>query len=336
MRTRQGFLGAMAGLSMIGSVLAATVLPMTGRKDALNDGPRAAAVTIDAPSERNQDGKLSATTDRRDQEGTGITTGSVSHEVASVDFEVEASVHGEPRSAVARDNGRDDFFRPSLQPGQVLTDFFSRTFSIEGEGIERSVRRDSGTGSYTVIANARNGDLKFSLVYDMEGIASGKAEGEFRDQGRTQCLLQNCGVSENASALVYDARFWGSPKATIRAGTSWEVTLPASWELGPPGRQTVTVLSVDRANKMIMLKRVGEGEGAYLGDRAPVEIKKDGKSYRVSVTGGRSHWEGRTVFMSGVVISDELLVDRPIILSSPDVGSIKAHERVYMLTNLAP
>ena len=87
---------------------------------------------------------------------------------------------------------------------------------------------------------------------------------------------------------------------------------------------------------MIMLKRVGEGEGAYLGDRAPVEIKKDGKSYRVSVTGGRSHWEARTVFMSGVVISDELLAERPIILSSPDVGSIKAHQRVYMLMNLAP
>jgi len=174
MRTRQGFLGAMAG-SMIGSVLAATVLPMIGRKDALNNDARAVAVTIDAPSEHNQDGKLSATTDRRDQEGTGITTGPVSHEVASADFEVEASVHGEPRPA-ARDNGSDDFFRPSLQPGQVLTDFFSRTFSIEGEGIERSVRLDSGTGSYTVIANARNGDLKFSLVYDMEGMASGKAE----------------------------------------------------------------------------------------------------------------------------------------------------------------
>jgi hypothetical protein len=93
--------------------------------------------------------------------------------------------------------------------------------------MDRPVRRDSGTGSYTVIANAPNGDLKFSLVYDMDGIASGKDDGEFQDQGRTQCLLQKCDVSESASALIYDARFWAMPPESIRPGTSWEVTLPA-------------------------------------------------------------------------------------------------------------
>jgi hypothetical protein len=98
--------------------------------------------------------------------------------------------------------------------------------------MDLSVRRDSGTGSYPVITNAPNGDLKLSLVYDMDGIASGKADVEFRDQGRTQCFLQKCDVSENASAFVYDARFWGMPPSSIRPGTSWEVTLPAPWELG--------------------------------------------------------------------------------------------------------
>jgi hypothetical protein len=66
----------------------------------------------------------------------------------------------------------------------VLTDVFSRTVSIEGAGMDRSVRRDSGTGSYTVITNAPNGDLKLSLIYDIDGIASGTGDVELRDQGR--------------------------------------------------------------------------------------------------------------------------------------------------------
>jgi hypothetical protein len=67
-----------------------------------------------------------------------------------------------------------------------------------------------------------------------------------------------------------------------------------------------------------------------------MEIQRDGKTYRVRMTAGRSRWEGRTVFQRGVVISDELLSERPVVLSSAEVGSINARERVYMLQNLAP
>lgn len=130
--------------------------------------------------------------------------------------------------------------------------------------------------------------------------------------------------------------FGECPKVRYGQAQVEEVTLLAPWELRPPGRQTVTVLSVDRANGMIMLKRVGDGEGPYEGDRPQMEIQRDGKTYRVKMTGGRSHWEGRTVFQRGVVISDELLSERPVLLSSPEVGSINAQERVYMLQNLAP
>lgn len=50
---------------------------------------------------------------------------------------------GEQAPAFTRERGGDDFLKPSLQQGQVLTDVFSRTVSIEGAGMDRSVHRDS-------------------------------------------------------------------------------------------------------------------------------------------------------------------------------------------------
>lgn len=59
-------------------------------------------------------------------------------------------------------------------------------------------------------------------------------------------------------------------------------------------------------------------------------IKKDSKQYRMAAKDGTAHWVGQAVFQRGVVVSDELLCNKPVELSSPDIGTIEAQERQYM------
>jgi hypothetical protein len=82
------------------------------------------------------------------------------------------------------------------------------------------------------------------------------------------------------------------------------VELTQSWELAPPGKQTVPVLSVDKVNGIVVLKR--KGIGSYEGKHDVALIKQDGKEYRVAVKHGNAHWVGQAVFRHGVVVSDEL------------------------------
>ena len=59
-------------------------------------------------------------------------------------------------------------------------------------------------------------------------------------------------------------------------------------------------------------------------------LKRDGKQYQVAVKFGDAHWGGQAVFQHGVAISDELLCNMSVELSSPEVGTLKAQERQYM------
>jgi hypothetical protein len=90
------------------------------------------------------------------------------------------------------------------------------------------------------------------------------------------------------------------------------------------------VLSVDKVNGVVILKREGHGTGSYEGARDTALIKRDGKQYHVTVKRGDTHWVGQAVFKHGVVVSDELLCDTSVDLSSPEIGTIKASERQYM------
>ncbi|MEI7035175.1 hypothetical protein [Fulvimonas yonginensis] len=108
------------------------------------------------------------------------------------------------------------------------------------------------------------------------------------------------------------------------------------WELGPRGRQTVTVVALDPADARVTLEREGEGGGAYLGDRLAATLVRAGRSYAVRVQPGRSHWIGYTTFRAGVVLSDELLVERPVTLVSDELGRVPAHEREYILLAAMP
>jgi hypothetical protein len=51
---------------------------------------------------------------------------------------------------------------------------------------------------------------------------------------------------------------------------------------------------------------------------------------------GRSHWRGYTTFHAGVVVSDELMVERPVTLVSDALGRIRGQEREYIALNAMP
>jgi hypothetical protein len=87
---------------------------------------------------------------------------------------------------------------------------------------------------------------------------------------------------------------------------------------------------VDPVNGVAVLKREGHGVGSYEGKHDAALVKKNGKQYHVAVKYGSAHWVGQAVFKRGVVVSDELLCNTNVELSSPELGTIQAQERQYM------
>jgi hypothetical protein len=70
-------------------------------------------------------------------------------------------------------------------------------------------------------------------------------------------------------------------------------------------------------------------------DIKQLSINKDGKATKMDIVPGSSHWIGYTIFKNGMVVSDELMVTRPITLNS-DSLSFKAEQREYILLNEMP
>jgi hypothetical protein len=237
----------------------------------------------------------------------------------------------------APDLGAGVYLEPKLQTGQAFGNVFSRTISyrVEGSDIDELVRRASGTGTYVVAENSQ-AHLVLDGTFRYDGRPEYKGKTEMKDRGRTICYDGNCSPATDASGPFFNPLLWGDPKGTIRKGMSWNVAIAEPWELGPPGQQTVTVIEVDPAGHSVTLKREGSGDGYCADDKKQIQVSKDGKSYLVDVAPGRSHWVGYTRFREGVVISDELLVERPVTLTSKELGSLLARERQYILLNASP
>lgn len=245
------------------------------------------------------------------------------------------TAEGKNTKSSSRGGAAAVYFEPRFRAGQVLGNVFSRTIAFKAEGVEIAVRRISGTATYTVIQSSTN-KLLLDGVFLYDGRPETKAKTEMRDQGRTVCYDDKCAASTDASGLLFNARIWGEPSGTMRKGMSWEVSIDDAWELGPPGKQTVTVTSVDQANHSITVRREGKGEGFFADEKKQIPVTKDGKTYTVDVVPGSAHWNGYTTFREGVVISDELLVERSVTLSSTELGRIPAVERQYILLNAMP
>jgi len=224
---------------------------------------------------------------------------------------------------------------PAFQAGASLGNVFSRTIAIHAPGFDDAVRRVSGTAVYRV-TDAAATRPRLRIDYDYDGRPAGSGTVELPDGGAINCFNGQCAPNTDASGLAYNPRLWGRPPATLRVGQRWTVDIAGPWELGPAGRQTVTVLALDPASRTVTLQREGTGDGAWLGDAPTLTLTRAGRSYQVTRQAGRAHWYGYATFRDGIVLSDELISTRPVTLASPQLGRIEATERQYILLNAMP
>ncbi|WP_147313907.1 hypothetical protein [Deminuibacter soli] len=218
--------------------------------------------------------------------------------------------------------------------GERFGTVFSRTITITGDGFTTNVARISGTGDYTVTGNNAQ-QTDFAVVFLIDGRPEDKCSIVLKDSGKTLVYNGKPFTNTDASGLSYNPLLWGMPQAKLTKGMVWEIDIKQPWELGGPGRQRVEVLETDAAGRQVTLKREGDGDGAFFGDRREADIVKDGKTIRMQITSGKSHWTGYTIFKNGIVISDELMVTRPLTLQT-DSLRLPATQRQYILLNQRP
>ena len=227
------------------------------------------------------------------------------------------------------------YLEPNLHAGQRLGNVFSRALSYKADGFDELVFRASGTGAYTVTGSSP-ADVIFDSSFRYDGRPESRGKTEIKDGGRTVCWKDNCSPETDASGPLYNPLIWGEPNGKLRPGMSWSVSIAKPWELGPAGQETVTVVELDRATHSVTLKREGQGDGYFDNDIKKLRVTKAGKTYSVDVAPGHAHWTGYTRFREGVVMSDELLVERTVTLKSAELGEIPAHQREYILLNASP
>jgi hypothetical protein len=66
------------------------------------------------------------------------------------------------------------------------------------------------------------------------------------------------------------------------------------------------------------------------------KLQKDGRTIEAKVSVHRTTWVGYTVFRKGMLVSDELTAESDVTLTSPELGTVPAKSRQYVLMNAAP
>ncbi len=227
------------------------------------------------------------------------------------------------------------YFKPQLKPGETYTNVFSKTISIKGKGFKEIVSRISGSASDTVVdANPDNPVFHGTDRYD--GFAEGASKYELRDGGKTYCSKGKCITDAESSGLSFNPLLWGTPPRDLKPGMTWKITIAQSWELGPPGTETVRVVSLNPVNYVVMLDRWGNGSGESDSEDAHMaHITVGDQTAVATIVPGPSRWSGQTVFRHGIILSDVILIERPVTLVSK-LGKFEGVEREYTLLNAMP
>ncbi|MBO9730712.1 MAG: hypothetical protein J7623_18870 [Chitinophaga sp.] len=221
-----------------------------------------------------------------------------------------------------------------LTKGDTLANIYSRTIAITGDQFQPVVYRVSGSSSYVVTNNdARNPSFTETDIYDEQ--PDTHAEVTIGLNG-TNVFAGKSFLNPNASGLLYSEFIWGPIPAKLHEGDTWQHTISQAWELGGPGTQTVKVIALDPQHATITLQREDTSEGFFDHDVQQLPITtKEAKKLKATVTPGTAHWTGYTSFKNGVVISDELLVIRPVTLEA-EGQRFSGKQREYMLLNAMP
>ena len=219
-----------------------------------------------------------------------------------------------------------------MQVSQEIGNVFSRTIAFQINGFDPLVSRVSGTGIYKV-KQVTPEQIVTDATFLYDGHLASSGENIIKDGGRTLCWKSKCSTATDASGVSINPLLWGTPKERLHVGQSWEIRIALPWELGPPGQQTVKVISIDPLNDTITLERSGEGEGDAANEIKKITLIKDKKTYVVEVSAGKAKWSGYTTFRRGVILSDVLLMERPVTVMSKEFGQSSGTEREYILLN---
>ncbi|MGH8201054.1 MAG: hypothetical protein ACREVO_11970 [Steroidobacteraceae bacterium] len=229
------------------------------------------------------------------------------------------------------------YLAPHLTVGEMLSSVFSKTVSIRGPGFREVVGRISGTG-YEVVTAIRGNELtfRFEARYDGQPIQQGVHKR--LDDGITDCWNKQCAVNDQTSGTVFNRYLWGNAPQEVHVGTTWAANIAKPWEIGPPGNERVRVLRLDPPNYEITLTREGSGTGASSDDARRSEITiitKTGKKLDAQIVPGEARWSGYTSVREGLIIADEILVERHVRLVTRTGQTFEGEERSYTLENLA-
>ena len=237
--------------------------------------------------------------------------------------------------AAAQADPADAYFTLRLTKGETYANIFSKAISIKGRGFKEIVSRISGTGMDTVVDPNPHAPV-FDGTYRYDGYPAGTGRMEIRNHGETYCSKKKCVVDAESSGLSFNPLLWGMPPPRLKPGTTWQIKIGQPWELGPPGSETVRVVSLDPVNHIVTLDRWGSGSGESDSEDAHmVHITVGNKTDVAKVLPGPSHWSGQTVFQHGIILSDVILMERPVTLISR-LGTFHGMEREYTLLNAMP
>ncbi|MEO8725757.1 MAG: hypothetical protein ABI383_06495 [Acidobacteriaceae bacterium] len=228
-----------------------------------------------------------------------------------------------------------DYLGTKLQAGETHSNIYSLAVSYQATGMDEVVHRVSGTSTYKVLSVVAPDDYVFESTDRYDGHPETINKSELKDHGRTLCSQGECRTYTDGSGLLYNALLWGEPKGELHKGMTWTVTIGQKWELASGGIQTVTVESVDPATHTVTLKREGSAQ-ALPTDKKQLPVTKGEQKFTADVVPGNSHWSGYTTFREGLVISDELLMERPVKITANGLGSLNGMERAYFLLNAMP
>lgn len=227
------------------------------------------------------------------------------------------------------------YLTPQLQKGQVFANVFSKAVEVRGEGFDTYTGRFSGTGAYKVLDPDPS-----KPSFDAKSPAFDKADyhaiATLADGGRDWCEQSKlCSVNRQTSGPIFNPLLWGMPLGELKVGQTWQVAVTEPWEIGPEGREMVRVLSLDPADGIVTLEREGSGSGKSQDDERKLAIVVKGAKQEATVTAGPSTWSGLTTIQRGLILSDEILIRRPVTLQTA-VGTFSGEETEYTLLNLMP
>lgn len=229
------------------------------------------------------------------------------------------------------------YLKPDLRIGERLSSVFSKTMAITGTQFKDVVGRTSGTGEEVVTAIDGN-EITFRTVARYDGHPVQQGIDKRLKDGITECWNGQCAINDETSGTLFNPYLWGQVPQDIHAGATWTAVIAKPWEIGPPGTERVRVLRLDPINHEITLTREGSGNGASSDDAHRHEITittKAGKKLRVTVVPGESHWSGYTTIRRGLIIGDEILLQRHVMLVAKTGERFKGNERIYTLENAA-